>query len=342
MKCARAFIALAAAAFLGCSVLLPSELPSTREALFDSVWREFDEHYASFAFKNVDWNILREQYRPRVVSAATDDLAAAALGDMLAELRDVHVNLYTPGKTFGYLGHLDRPYFFDASLVFNTYVPGSTISPSKNMRWGRISPSIGLIWIPGFGGNGWHNEIDGALDALEGVTHLILDIRNNGGGSSQTALAIAGRFADQRRLAAFDKFRNGPRHDDFTDFYPRYVEPAGARRFTGAVWLLTSLRNFSAAEDFILLMRAIPQVTVVGDTSGAGAGYPLYRELPNGWSYRLTESLIYDEEKQLVEPAGIAPDVFVRFTAADTLARVDVVLERACGLAGLARCGRGP
>ena len=342
MKYSHATIGAIGLALLGCSALLPSELPSTREALFDTVWREFDEHYAPFEVKNVDWNAMREQYRPRVLAATSDVQVAAALGEMLAQLRDIHVNLYTPLRTFGYSGYLERPYFFDASLVINTYVPGSTLSRSTNVRWGRISPSIGFIWIPGFGGTGWDHEVDDALAALDGVTHLIIDIRNNGGGSNQTGLAIAGRFADQRRLAAFDRFRNGPRHDDFTDFLPRYVEPAGARRFTGPVFLLTSRRNFSAAEDFILLMRALPQVTVVGDTSGAGAGHPLYRELPNGWSYRLPESLVYDDEKEPVEPAGIAPDVFVRFSAADTLGRVDVVLERACELAGLARCGRGP
>ena len=86
----------------------------------------------------------------------------------------------------------------------------------------------------------------------------------------------------------------------------------------------------------MLAMRQAQNVRTVGDTTGGGVGHPLYRELPNGWTYRLSESLTYTPDRTLVEGVGIAAQVFVRQAAGNTT--TDDVLEHACGMLGLARC----
>ena len=43
---------------------------------------------------------------------------------------------------------------------------------------------------------------------------MIVDVRDNGGGSTQNSDSIAGRFADAEYLFAYYRDRNGPDHDD--------------------------------------------------------------------------------------------------------------------------------
>jgi C-terminal processing protease CtpA/Prc len=212
------------------------------------------------------------------------------------------------------------------------------MSPSTKLRYGTIGDRLGYLWVPTFSGSGWDVEIDDALARLGEPDALIIDIRNNGGGNNDVARRIAGRFADRERIVAYSRFRNGPGHSDLTGYYPTSVSPLGARRFNRPVYVLTSRRNFSSAEDFVLAMRAQPMVTVVGDSTGGGAGYPMVRELPNGWFFRLSEGVAYTAEREEFEETGLVPDVFVRQAPGVTAS--DQVLERACELAGVPRCRR--
>jgi carboxyl-terminal processing protease len=334
---------LMAALALSCAAcgswIVGTDAPASPAAIFDLVWTEFDRHYAQFELRGVDWNDVRERYRPRAASTTTQNDLEIVFAEMFEELRDVHVTLYTGTAERGYTGFESRPYFFEPPLIFGTYVHASRVPAGNRIRYGRVgSSTLGYIWIPGFGGTGWDNDIDTALDSLGDVSGIILDIRNNGGGNNQTSNRIAGRFHDEKRLSLYTRFRNGPAHDDFTDFLARHVEPVGARRFSGPVVLLTSTRNFSAAEDFVLAMKASPNVTLVGDTTGGSGGHPMYRELPNGWSYRLSESIMYTPEREPVDGTGIAPHVFIRQPIA--INTRDFVLERGCEELGLPACGR--
>jgi C-terminal processing protease CtpA/Prc len=80
-------------------------------------------------------------------------------------------------------------------------------------------------------------------------------------------------------------------------------------------------------------MRAIPKVTVIGDTTAGASGGPIPRELANGWSYELSEWIEYLPSKQMFEGIGLAPDVFVRATAWDVANGKDGAIERALALA---------
>ncbi|MBQ2208436.1 MAG: peptidase S41, partial [Prevotella sp.] len=40
---------------------------------------------------------------------------------------------------------------------------------------------------------------------------------------------------------------------------------------------------FSAANDFAVIMHALPNVKLIGDHTGGGSGLPMSNSLPNGW-----------------------------------------------------------
>ena len=78
-------------------------------------------------------------------------------------------------------------------------------------------------------------------------------------------------------------------------------------------------------------MKQLPNVTVVGDTTGGGCGLPFTSELPNGWSVRFSAAVIRDAEGKLTE-FGVEPDIKVDMTEADRQAGHDTILDTALNL----------
>jgi carboxyl-terminal processing protease len=306
-------------------------------AIFDDMWREFDLHYSFFELKDLNWDTLRAVYRPGAVAALNDVAFAAQLGAMLRQLKDVHVSLTTtgPGTTFGYVSPFDTVATnFSVAATLQNYVPRATQTTGHHLEYGLAAPTVGYVRIASFGGQGWDGEMDEAIAAMPPAKSMIVDVRDNRGGTTELSTSIAGRFTANAHPYGWVRLRNGPKHDDFTDYIGETVSPAGTKKFRGAVYVLTNRRDFSSAEDFVLAMRALPRVTVVGDTTAGASGGPISRELANGWSYELSEWIEYTPAKQTFEGIGLAPDVFVRATAADATAGRDAALERALAMAG--------
>ncbi len=336
------------ASLLGMTVLFtacadPSLAPrqsTTPAALFDAVWKEFDLSYSMFSLKRVNWDSIGAAYRPRALAAPTDAALAKVLGEMLLTLRDRHV-AFGPtkaGNAIAYLSARDSaPAVYDGMLIEHRYLAGATSTPGGHIRYATVAPRTGYVRIPSFNGTGWASEIDEAIAALRDVTGIILDLRCNAGGTNSLAVEIAGRFADRSRTFGYARVRNGPGHNDFTDFIPEVVRPAGPTQFRGPVIVLTDRKMYSSAEDFVLAMKVLPNVTTMGDTTGGSSGKPIVRELPNGWTYQLSSWIEFNADRVAFEDIGLAPDIYTGpTTRGKTLAVVssDPVLDRAILTAG--------
>ncbi len=327
-------LALCALPLAACVDRLVGPNPSTSPtAVFDAVWQDFDRNYSSFDVKGVDWNAVYARYKPRADSLSALAALPSLLGAMFGELHDLHVDLAVGGGVVYHSVDIStvRTYF-NPLAVFTNYVPSSTATPSRDIRYGAAGESIGLIWLPTFAGAMFADEIDEAIAAFPNARALVIDVRDNGGGSTNNAIPIAGRFVDATRTFAYYRYRNGPAHSDFTDYQPLIVTPRG-RRFSGAIYVLINRRCASATEAFLFAMRSQPGVTFVGDTTAGAMGNPMIRDLPNGWEYRMPQWLEYDASKRLLEGIGIAPDVYVASTLADSAAGKDAQLEAALALA---------
>ncbi len=305
-------------------------------AVFDELWREFDLHYSFFEFKHINWDSLGTHYRPLAVAARSNVELAGVLARMLGELDDVHVSLAPFGSSTSirYQSRADTATtYFSPALVFARYVHAAQFNQTQHIRFGLATPDVGYLYLPDFRGTNWAAEMDTVLAQLSFARAIVVDVRDNAGGTYELAAALAGRFADRRRTFGYLRRRNGPGHGDFTPFMNETVEPAGARQFTGRVYVLANRRSFSTAENFILAMRSLPLVTVLGDTTAGASGAPIVRELSNGWTYQLSEWIEYTASHLVYEGLGLPPDVVVRTTLTDSQQGVDAVLERALTLA---------
>lgn len=314
-----------------CAAVVGPDLPSSNAALFDRVWNDLDLHYSFFVIKSINWDSLGGVYRPRAVAAQTSDNLAPVLVDLLSNLHDEHVELEIGGNVYT-TSSSPYPNLFDPTITFSKYVE-SVGGYSSGIDYGLATPTVGYIRFQTFEGTGWTPEIDTALAQLGPTTSLIIDVRHNGGGLVDNAVAIAGRFADRTTTVAYVRYRNGRAHTDFTAPIEQTVSPAGAQRFSGNVYVLTNRNTYSAAEFFVLAMQAFGRTTVVGDTTGGQTGSPFARELQNGWMYQFSESIEYTRDGRAFEGIGLPPDVPIQSTRSEINQLRDAQLERAIALA---------
>ena len=327
-------VALVAVLALGCGAFLGPDGNADRAAIFERVWYEFDRHYSFFEFKGIDWDSLHDVYAGQAAQAASDQALAAVIDAMLDELRDIHVNLFTPFAQYRYTGYDSRPVYFDQSVVRTNYVSDRRVAPRQRLFYGHLASDVGYVWIPAFGSLGGYGEdIDSALAALSGVTALVIDVRSNSGGNSTNGQEIVSRFVSVPELVyGFVRYRSGPRHDDFTPRVPLAVRPRGTP-FPGRVVVLANRASYSATEDFVLAMSELAAVRVVGDSTGGGSGNPIVRELPNGWTFRLPQWVMFTNADQMFEERGLPPDLFVRGSQSELQAGRDAILDSALAVA---------
>jgi carboxyl-terminal processing protease len=326
------------------SALLPAcdgfyygpEPPGDPQTSFEVLWTEVDRHYAYFLEKGVDWDAVYAEYRPQVDATTSPRHLFDVMAAMLEVLRDGHVSLHAPGVgVTAYDGWIvGKRENYAEDVVTSYLVGGRKRTPGGRLTYGHLTSAVGYVHIRDFEGLGWVGDVDRALEDLRGVDGLVVDIRGNSGGSDRLSDPIAGRFADRTRLSQIAYYRDGPGHGDFGPPIEQHVSPSGELQFTGPVVLLTNRRVFSAGESFALHLRVLPHVTVVGDTTGGGAGNPIGRELPNGWGVRLSRWRATTPEGFSYEGIGLPPDVPVWISEDDGKAGRDSIVEKALEILG--------
>lgn len=275
---------------------------------FEALWRILDEHYCFFREKGVDWNAIHDKYSPMISDIMTNEELFIVCAQMLDELRDGHTNLSSAFNTSYYRRWWsDYPQNFDQRLIEEYYF-NFNYRQTGNIIYGILPQNIGYMRIPSLSYSIGESNLDHILYYLKTCDGLIIDIRDNGGGIMTSVETLVARFITQRTLAGYICHKNGPAHDDFSDPYPYYYEPAEQGRILWGkpVAILTNRSTYSAANNLVSIMRTLPAVKIVGATTGGGSGMPFYSELPNGWGIRFSSAPILDPNGKTTE-FGIEP-----------------------------------
>ena len=131
--------------------------------------------------------------------------------------------------------------------------------------------NVGYVEIRSFGA--WVPEardtVARIMSSLADADVLIIDLRDNGGGSPEAVAFISSYlFGDEPVHLNSLYFRPANQTDDF------YTDPrVPGRKFgpTKPVYVLTSSRTFSAAEEFTYNLQTRKRATIIGETTGGGA-----------------------------------------------------------------------
>lgn len=322
-------IVIVSAITVGCSNYI--EFENNPQGNFDALWTILDENYCFFEYKDVDWDSIYNEYKPRVKS----DMDAYAFFDlmtkMLSTLKDGHVNLYAPHDIGRYWNWVeDFPENYNATIVSDNYL-GKDYSIAAGMSYKILEDSVGYIRYSSFSNSVSSTGMTQIINRLSVCPGIIIDIRSNGGGSLANVDKIASRFFEKKTLVGYISHKTGKGHSDFSELYPKHIECFNGTRYTKKVVVLTNRGCYSAANDFVNVMKNAPSATIIGDKTGGGSGLPFSSEMPNGWSVRFSASPIYNINKEHIE-FGIDPDILVEMTEEDMKKGKDTIIEAARNL----------
>ena len=307
---------------------------NTPEANFESLWKIIDEQYCFLDYKKqeygLDWDQVHETYAKRITPSMGWEALFEVLSEMVAELRDGHVNLTSSLASSQYRQWFDSyPRNFSDSIQ-NIYLK-KDYNQSSGLTYQILENNIGYIYCSSFSNGIGDGNLNQTLNRLAICDGLIIDVRNNGGGNLTTAQKLAARFTNQKTLVGYMTHKTGKGHSDFSNPYPVYIEPSNGIRWQKRAVVLTNRRSFSATNDFVNSMKQFPLITIVGDKTGGGSGLPFTSEIPCGWSIRFSASPMLDPQMNQIE-FGINPDVKVDMTSEDMQKGKDTMIEIACKL----------
>ncbi|MBI9053912.1 MAG: hypothetical protein JEY96_08860 [Bacteroidales bacterium] len=180
---------------------------------------------------------------------------------------------------------------------------------------------------------------------------LIIDLRRNGGGSTNAAWYLQSLLSKEKSFLNYGwetRVNDGVKkaNSNWKEEYQGYLEnrevhyvepdtievPDSIRRIDIPVVVLIGRYTFSAAEDFLVNMYEVPDRPLfIGQETAGSTGSPLVvPNLPNGGYCRIcTRRICYPYSGKRFVNHGVIPDVIVNETIGNIIKSNDVVLEKA-------------
>jgi len=195
------------------------------------------------------------------------------------------------------------------------------------------------------------NLIDETAKKIVSAKGVIIDLRQNGGGSTVVANHLQKyltkgnsflNYAWETRINDGVHKANGNWKEEYKDFFlnkaVRFEKPEvvavsdTVKRIKCPTVILIGRYTFSAAEDFLVNIYEVPnRPKLIGEATGGSTGSPLVvNGLPGGGYARVcTRRICYPISGKRFVNQGITPDIEVKPTIDDYLNNKDVVLQRA-------------
>lgn len=149
--------------------------------------------------------------------------------------------------------------------------PRRNTSPNGFMRIERLDGNIGYLELRGFMEiESARDNANAAMQLLAGSSALIIDLRQNGGGHPGTVQLLSSYLFDPDEPVHLNSLYFRP-SDETTEFWTHDNINVENAMPDVPVYVLTSGRTFSAAEEFSYNLQCLERATIVGETTGGGA-----------------------------------------------------------------------
>ncbi len=307
--------------------------PSVPMEDFEAAWNRINDVYPFFAFKKINWDSLYTVYRPRVEAAQGMEFHSV-LHDLLAELKDGHV-YYKPILSSAVIPwptprQIRDRNTYSLSVVRTYFSRDIRITPQGSMQYEILPDTIGYIAVTDFNHEDFADELPDVLEYVRDTKGLIIDNRPNTGGSIQNVEALVTRFISTP-MAWPEFYFLGELHP----LTP--LQPAGPFTYTEPVIVLINGCTFSAGESSTEILKQLPNITAVGDTTGGGGGTASSHSaetvgkytLPSGITINIPTGYGLRYDGKQFEWLGVPPDILVEQTEADIKQGRDKQLEYA-------------
>ena len=233
---------------------------STRDAVIDGVLKELTDYYV---FPDTAARMTQSIWQRR----QRREYDAITSGRTLAEVLTAHLRERSGDRQNRHLAGNCRRRTKPLGSPFLTC--GRCRRPGDEWHDGQLlAGNIGYLDLRAFAPPRLMGDTAAAaMSSLADSAAVILDLRQNGGGGPDGVALIASYLFDHP--VRLDDIYDRPSNE--TRQYWTLESVPGKRLTRKDVYVLTSGRTFSAAEDFTYALKNLKRVTVVGEVTGGGA-----------------------------------------------------------------------
>jgi C-terminal processing protease CtpA/Prc len=260
------------------------------------------------------------------------------MSNLLAELKDVHVYYRK------IIGIQQYPYYSPRQIKDWHATSEKVISKyfneklkkdkSRSVKYGITPENIGYIHIQDFHKTALIPEFQKIINSMSDTKGLIIDIRSPKGGDYNVTQAIISNFlTDTIRKPKFYLLGEHIKQ-------PYFIPQENTFIYNKGIIVLINGRTISAGEMTTEILKQLPNVTAIGDTTSGGGGANSGSSPQAEGEFRLPNRMIicvpagcfmrYDSLHY--EWNGIPPDIRVEQTEADIKDGRDKQLEYAISL----------
>jgi len=295
---------------------------------FETLWHTFNDQYAFFKERNIDWTALKKKYQSQFTDQTPPFEFYLLLEKMVLELNDEHSDFDVP-EEFDKQWHLinqkkDTTDYKELTQqqVLKKYVQNVKTYNEGVLKWGLISSDLGYIQLNDMYSLS-EDESDNPEDLLKSTHKIassivndiretkdcIIDLRFNSGGYDWLGLAFASHFIDKE----YDVFKKRRRFKDgFSSEQTIDIKPSD-NPYAGKVYILTSPYTVSAAETTTIATMNFPNFKRVGSRTNGALSDVLDKELPNGWTYWMSNEVYESMAGEVYEVSGVPPDYLIEY-----------------------------
>ena len=223
---------------------------------FEALWQIIDEKYCLFDDKQVDWDSVYAVYQPqfdtmKLVAFEDQYRMFDLMEEMLNTLEDGHVNLYTPFDvsvcSSWYEGY---PTNFDSEILTKYYL--KDYRRAGGLNYCKIDgDSIGYVYYGSFSDSFSYLNWLMVMNYFADCKGIVLDVRNNGGGSMENAYRLAAPFFSKDTVVGYWQHKSGREHDAFSEIEEMKLEDSKGNWLRPVV-VLCNRRSYSAGTDIAI------------------------------------------------------------------------------------------
>lgn len=232
-----------------------------------------------------------------------------------------------------------------------------TLSRLKWQELNKIVPVRSAFELKMLSGNIAHVKVNSMVDEdkadqlfadnfgeIYKADALILDLRDNGGGSSGIGYRILAFLTDKPfkgsswftrnyrpsfRAWGREQEKYGNEATENSTESIKRMRGENTKVYDKPVIVLSGPRTFSAAEDFLVAFKPLKRGKIIGEPSGGSTGQPLVFSLPGGGSARICSKHDTFADGTEFVGIGVIPDIFASPKISDFVDGKDSVLETA-------------
>ncbi len=313
--------------FASCErAFMEQDEPKDPISVFDYLWNKVDQQYAFFDVKGVDWDSVREIYRPKVHDDMDKESLFHICAAMLNTLQDGHTNLFSSFD----VSRNDSVYYrmiahknIDEKVVILNYLTLNHHSTGAFSHNAICNGKVAYVRYDSFENTISEDVLKNIVNRYKDCQGMIIDLRQNSGGSINNIRILLSIFDNHKQPLYATQIKSGKEHDAFTDLETVCATDTCILEtpYNKPVAVLIDRGSYSATSFFALCTMGYPNIRLFGDYSGGGLGLPNGGALPNGWVYRfsITRTIAIDghnyengvppTERVILDPTCVAQGI---------------------------------